>query len=148
MPIPEFTSEGVLPPGEHACTFAEIRDRFCNIPDYERREYLFGQLQQFIDELKAMEVANDVIVDRSFVTSRVPKPGDIDIFVVVKPEVSLDTLEAKMTRIRGRRRWFRYSDIEIFFDYQNTAHYRNIMEHFRMVDFDEDIVRGVLKVSL
>ena len=61
MPIPEFTSEGVLPPGEHACTFAEIRDRFCNIPDYERREYLFGQLQQFIDELKAMEVVGSIM---------------------------------------------------------------------------------------
>lgn len=148
MPIPEFTSDGILPPGDHSCTFEEIEEKFCHIPNYEKREKLFKELMSFVKVLKSMDVCEELLIDRSFATSRETHPGDIDIFIIVKPTVKSDVLGKKMGRIRGRRRWFGYGDLDVFFDYKGTPHYNNIMEHFRMVDFDENIERGILKVVL
>jgi hypothetical protein len=148
MPIPKLTSDGLLPPGEHECTLEEIYNVFGRMPNYERREYLFNELERFVKEVRYMDVATELIVDRSFTTSLETHPGDIDIFLVLKPNITRDYAEQKIGHTRGRKRWFGYGDLEVFPDHRGTDYYENIMQHFKMVDFDENLERGVLKVKL
>jgi hypothetical protein len=48
--IPEFDSNGNLPPGIHAATLAQIRQRYANTP---LRKYLFNGLVNLAKSLKA-----------------------------------------------------------------------------------------------
>ena len=75
MPIPSLDEHGLLPPGIHDCTLAEIRQTFGG--NSHRRE-LF---QHFAECLK-IEIRpsfdNPIYVDGSFITDK-DQPDDIDI---------------------------------------------------------------------
>ncbi len=71
--IPEFTSEGLLPPGEHPATWNEIRTRFGWNP---RRKALLGGLEAALIPLSAVGCSR-LFLDGSFVTKK-DQPGDYD----------------------------------------------------------------------
>jgi Family of unknown function (DUF6932) len=75
MAIPPFEEpSGLLPPGDHEATLAEIRDRFCW--NYRRREIYRG-LEYVTNELVSHQV-DKIWVDGSFVTKK-ERPGDVDV---------------------------------------------------------------------
>lgn len=78
MPIPDLTSAGCLPPGDHKGTMEELRARFGEGP---RRRMLLQQLDYVIDHLILLGVRR-VWVDGSFVTAKL-RPGDIDVIYEV-----------------------------------------------------------------
>ena len=75
MAIPPLDLMGLLPPGIHACTLAEIQSVFCGSA---RRIMLFGQLNQFIQNELPHTPGVAIFMDGSFVRSK-PDPDDIDL---------------------------------------------------------------------
>jgi hypothetical protein len=71
--IPEFDSNGNLPPGIHAATLAQIRQRYANTP---LRKYLFSGLVNLAKSLKASG-CRTLYVDGSYITNKT-EPGDLD----------------------------------------------------------------------
>ena len=71
--LPDFTIEGLLPPGEHPATLDEIRARFGWNP---RRLALLGGLSAALIPLRSAG-CHRLYLDGSFVTSK-ELPGDYD----------------------------------------------------------------------
>jgi hypothetical protein len=92
MPIPAFTTDGLLPPGVHDCTLDELRERFGSFQGSDRRCRLFDAFEAFVREAKGAGVVRALIVDGSFVTDR-DDPGDIDVIIV---SLSSDELPAEL----------------------------------------------------
>jgi len=74
MPIPGFTPQGQLPPGDHKATIKEVEERFTWT--FGRRA-LYDGLVYVADNLTQRNV--DIIwVDGSFVTNK-ERPRDVDV---------------------------------------------------------------------
>lgn len=71
--IPNFDSEGNLPPGVHTCTWQELVARFGQTP------YRRWLIQGLLAALRALSVAGCTLayIDGSFVTVK-EQPGDFD----------------------------------------------------------------------
>ncbi|SRR6266536_127805 len=75
MCIPGFVAlTGLLPPGDHEATLAEIKDRLCW--NYRRRE-IYNGLEYVAGELTNHHVER-IWVDGSFVTNKA-RPNDVDV---------------------------------------------------------------------
>lgn len=80
MPLPDLDNDGLLPPGIHAATFAEVAGRFgAGSPARERQREL---LRQIVEAAKAYPTIKCVLVWGSFVSNK-PEPNDLDYSVVV-----------------------------------------------------------------
>lgn len=80
MAIPPLTSFGLLPPGIHNATLAEVENMFGSAND--KRVALFKGLSAYADLLTEVGVFKGIFIDGSFVTDK-PVPGDIDVIVDV-----------------------------------------------------------------
>lgn len=84
MALPELTSDGLLPPGDHDLTIEQLRRSYLVTGvgldvagwDVVWREHLVDNLEVFVRQLWDVGV-DRVFVAGSFVTWR-PRPGDID----------------------------------------------------------------------
>src|SRR5579872_2122662 len=72
-PIPEFTADGILPPGIHFTTWAAFVERFAATP---AREWLLEGLLLAVVEFRHAG-CHTLYIDGSFVT-RKPVPNDYD----------------------------------------------------------------------
>jgi hypothetical protein len=73
VPIPDFDDRGVLPPGIHVATWAEVHARYGY--NTHRRELLAG-LRKALVSLKSAGCRH-AYIDGSFVTAKL-RPGDFD----------------------------------------------------------------------
>ncbi|MBY0479039.1 MAG: hypothetical protein K2Q24_15430 [Chitinophagaceae bacterium] len=72
--IPDFTREGLLPPGIHQATLLEFEKRFVN---NVWRKDLFGYLMKLIADLRSIG-CKALYIDGSFTTNkRLPKDFDV-----------------------------------------------------------------------
>jgi hypothetical protein len=88
--IPDFDSEGRLPPGDHAVTFASLRrsllvlgpdePRLCPFWDSAWREHLVSNLETLTRQLWQVGI-EEVFADGSFVEDK-DHPNDIDGYFV------------------------------------------------------------------
>jgi len=81
MPL-TFDDRGLLPPGIHDATFAEIEAKFARFQKSDHRIKLFEKLKAYLTELAKTGWQCDVIIDGSFVMPPVDEPNDIDIILV------------------------------------------------------------------
>lgn len=127
--IPEFNEHGLLPPGIHDCTLAEVGARFCWTT---HRQAQFDHLQQFLAvELVSLPSVFRLYVDGSFVRNK-PLPGDVDVVIeldgsISEPEAAVLILRLQVTE-RQRFKdvynldvWLKHpalkSDLVAFFQY-------------------------------
>jgi len=93
--IPAFDPDtGYLPPGIHAATLAEIRDRFGTTV---RRAKLMTGLTSVLSQLWAAGV-NDVFIDGSFCTAT-PVPNDIDGYWLFVPGIDTSKLDPVLLQL-------------------------------------------------
>ena len=79
MAIPKLNAYGLLPPGVHEASMAEVERRFGIGP---KRAYLVEQgLKPVVQELMQMGIS-ELYLGGSFTTEKV-SPGDVDGYVVV-----------------------------------------------------------------
>ena len=80
--LPPFDDYGNLPLGIHACTDAELADRFGS--GSEDREAQIDELQQFITIARLSGVCR-LLVNGSFVTGKL-SPNDVDVVILPGPD--------------------------------------------------------------
>lgn len=78
MSIPSFNADGLLPPGIHSATMAELEQKLGFSP---KRYVLVEGLKQVTGELVKLGVT-EVYVNGSFVTNKI-SPKDVDVYVPV-----------------------------------------------------------------
>lgn len=77
--IPDFTAEGLLPPGIHTCTSDDITDRLTYTA---MRQSLFVRFQSLMSQLPDRSCVAYTIINGSFV-EQTPSPSDLDALLVV-----------------------------------------------------------------
>ena len=80
MSIPQLNTYGLLPPGFHLATMAELKQKFGFSP--KRRSLIEEGLELVTRELVSMGVL-ELYVDGSFVEQD-PSPGDLDGYVLTE----------------------------------------------------------------
>lgn len=87
MTLPEFTTDGILPPGDYELTFASLRDSFLVTGeglgpnwDSEWRSKLVDNLETMVNQLWTMGL-EEIFINGSFVEKK-DHPNDIDGYFV------------------------------------------------------------------
>lgn len=98
--IPDHDEHGLLPPGVHDASHAEIEERFCWTP---RRILLLSGLRRLMDEWWApQDLEGRVLVDGSFVRQK-PEPDDIDAVFDLHPKTPIEQAAVFMLRCEMER---------------------------------------------
>jgi hypothetical protein len=84
--LPEVDEHGNLPPGIHDATLEEIERVFGSFQRSGRRPVLMQRLKEYVSEAARAGWRATVIIDGSFVMSRVDEPEDIDVILVLPSE--------------------------------------------------------------
>src|SRR4051794_40267750 len=97
MPLPPLTVAGLLPPGDHLLTIAELRQsgEGVDVPGWDSiwRAQLVDNVELFVRQLWQVGVER-IFVNGSFATSR-PIPGDLDAYF----ECELDQFPRILVRL-------------------------------------------------
>lgn len=113
--VPDFTDEGLLPPGDFVVTFAELRSSILVVGpgedspwhdgwDAAWREHLTRQAEVLCEQLWSVGI-DDVYLDGSFVEAK-GHPNDIDgYFACDARRVATGELERALNRIDPKRCW-------------------------------------------
>jgi hypothetical protein len=104
--IPPSTQRGVLPPGIHSATMAEIYERFARFTISDQRKRLYEKLAVYLDWARASRLVERVFIVGSFVTEQ-KEPEDIDLVIAVSedaPARGLSPAAYNATRRPGIRR--------------------------------------------
>src|SRR3954464_15601517 len=80
--LPPFNQDGLLPEGIHTCDLDEAALRFGRFQRSDRRPRLWARFSEFIREIEASGLIEEVIIDGSFITAK-PDPNDIDLLLIV-----------------------------------------------------------------
>lgn len=154
MPIPELNDFGLLPVGDFVCSINEIRLVFGEILDKERRKCFCDELEDLISEISPLNIAIESIINGSFTTSK-ESPGDIDVFLVIKDDVSMLEAARLLAGVLGTREdntkgvpHNLYPNIHFFFGWKGSLAFENITGIFRLIRGSEHRRKGFLKVSL
>lgn len=75
MPIPDWTAQGLLPPGQHLATLPEIKSRLCWNP---HRDQLWQNGLRWLVELTHRDLRYPLWIGGSFTTDK-EVPMDVDI---------------------------------------------------------------------
>ena len=115
QPIPEFTDEGLLPPGDYEVTFEELRESvLVEGPgpesvwgeewDREWREHLTRQAETMCNQLWEVGI-EDIYLDGSFTEAKA-HPNDIDgYFECDARRVATGELQRKLNQIDPKKCW-------------------------------------------
>ena len=88
MPL-TFDARGLLPPGVHDATLAEVEAAFARFQKSDRRIKLFEKLNAYLTELGRTGWKCEVVLDGSFVMPPVDEPNDIDIILALPADWDL-----------------------------------------------------------
>jgi Family of unknown function (DUF6932) len=88
--IPALTEGGLLPPGRHAATFAEIKELFVErAPHAERRRRIFRAFELYADMVQDVLERGTFWVDGGFCSHKAAPPEDLDLAVFIDPALPL-----------------------------------------------------------
>lgn len=80
MPLPPFTSQGLLPEGLHPATEDDLRERCVTpFPESHTRGSIFSGLCEYRQRLAELGVATSQWIDGSFVDASRLDPEDVDL---------------------------------------------------------------------
>jgi hypothetical protein len=148
VPIPSLTSEGLLPEGIHNCSLEELRERFGSFRSSDRRPQLYRRLDEFVMELRRLEIRCSLIVNGSFVTSE-PQPNDIDLILVLPSDWNVDAdLPPSAYNVMSKRRVRRIWRFDLLVACKGTDEYNEHVEFFQQVRHRKDRRKGMLQLTI
>ncbi len=92
--IPQFDANGVLPPGVHLATLAEIIERFGQSSELRRTQ--MESVRWMIDLARSAGVQR-IILNGSFATDII-EPNDVDCVLLIGPDFPRDSTAEKELR--------------------------------------------------
>jgi hypothetical protein len=103
--LPAWNEFGLLPSGIHTCTLAELESRLGAFQRSDRRIQLCRRLREYLRALRKTAWNVHLLIDGSFVMSRVDEPNDIDMLLVLPPDWNrlADVLPGEYNLLSKRR---------------------------------------------
>lgn len=148
MPIPDFSSDGLLPNSIHDCTMEEVESVFGRFRSTDRRINLTKKLKDYVSELQKSGIGVELIIDGSYVTQK-DDPGDIDLILVLpegydySPDVK--PFEYNLLSNRAVKRVYGF---DVFTVVKGTERCESRIDFFQQVRENPNIKKGLLRVSL
>lgn len=148
MPIPEFNDRGFLPAGVHDASLDEVLDRFGRFKGTGRREVLGERLAGFLEEARGTGLVDSVIVDGSFTTSKA-EPGDIDLVVVLREGVSMETaFRPDQYNVVSARRVRARFGFDVLSAIQGGDALARAISFFAQVTGERGLSKGMVRVAI
>jgi hypothetical protein len=80
--LPNWTDEGLLPPGIHSAAISDVYERFvCDAPHREHREMLYQALRTYLMLLRRFIPSGRAWINGGFGTRKDAAPHDVDVVV-------------------------------------------------------------------
>jgi hypothetical protein len=95
MPLPEWTDDGLLPPGTHPAELPDVYDRFVvDTPPVsrEQRELIFAALSLHLRLIRRIIPGGRAWIDGSFATRGELSPKDVDVAICPTDRPRLESL--------------------------------------------------------
>jgi hypothetical protein len=146
MPIPAFTSEGLLPEGVHDCSLTELEERFGQFQTSDIRCRLFERLTRFVHQAAATGLVSAIILDGSFVTSK-DNPNDIDLILVLRAGHDLAAvLRPFEYNVISRRQISREFGFDMLLTQEGHSDVAEAIAFFSQVRKRVDVRKGMLRI--
>jgi hypothetical protein len=82
--LPALTADGLLPPGIHSATLAEVEELFVNnAPHADHRRVIFSGLDLYMRVLTSKVPSGTMWLDGGFVTHKAQPPSDVDLALLI-----------------------------------------------------------------
>jgi hypothetical protein len=130
-----------------------VEQAFGRFQRSDRRLHLTAKLKTFLDDARRSELVIAVIVDGSYATA-CEEPNDIDLIIVLKPDVVWDSLrpfEYNAISKRMIRKMYRF---DAYAYPETNPKYREFLDLFQEVNADKRRVetsrtrKGLLRIQL
>ena len=145
MAIPEFGTEGLLPPGVHSCLLSELEERFGRFQRTDRRVRLWNRFAEFVRELRATQIAVALIVDGSFATAK-PDPNDIDLILILAQDH--DFSRQSEYNLVSRRQVRRHFGFDLLLTAEDQPELAEYVAFFAQVRGRPDLKKGLLRLEI
>ena len=146
--LPDFNSDGNLPPGVHHASLTEIESRFGEFTISDRRVMLFSKFKQLVEMAKFSGIVKRIIIGGSFVSAK-PVPNDVDVVIVIAKDVEIETLAQSEYVVADRdalRRVLKGDDFDVIVVREETTRMQTIIEFFQSNRDNKPV--GVVEVNL
>jgi hypothetical protein len=146
--IPSSNSSGLLPKGIYQCTLDELRARFGSFQGSDIRLRLMQKLESFLQELRSAGIVRALIVDGSFVTTKMA-PNDIDLLIVLPTGHDFRAdLPLAQYKVVDSRRVKRVYGLDVFVVEEGSADYAALIQLFHRVRLQPRLTKGILRIEL
>ena len=146
--LPDFDSDGDLPPGIHTASVAEIKARFATFRTSDVRLRLLATLDRLLEMARVSGIVNRIVVGGSYVTAN-PEPNDIDVVILLSPEIELSQLTPQQYNVARRtalRRVLKGADLDVIVARDGSSQAEKAVEFFQTNRDNKSV--GVVEVSL
>ena len=146
--LPEFDTDGDLPPGIHRATLAELEKRLGRFGVSDRRINLFARLKQLVGMASRSGIVDRLLVAGSFVTSK-PAPNDIDIVIILSRDVDFGALTPQQYTVADRdalRRVLKTEVLDVITVRNGTTRMNLVLEFFQSKRDNKHV--GIIEVRL
>jgi hypothetical protein len=143
--LPDFTEDGLLPPGIHRTTLAEFERRFVYFAVSDRRFRLFDKLRVLHEEARRSGIVCRFLVAGSFVSSK-PEPNDFDCILLLNPSLKVRALGAQEYNLVIPARARRIFGGDVFPVREGTPKAEELLEFFQFSRQGERI--GIVEIEL
>ncbi len=134
MPIPSLSQSGLLPPGDHECSLAEVEAAFVY---NERRRELWRQLLSYLGELRSFDRITAIYLDGSFVTDKAD-PSDIDLVVKFDSIIAWVLLQTERPELFAAKAVRRQYELDVYPHADNLREGEtDIIEVFRQLSYEQ-----------
>ncbi len=128
--LPDFTEDGLLPPGIYRITWEEFEKRFVYFAHSDRRFRLFDKLRQLYQQAKQSSIVKRLLIGGSYITTK-PEPNDFDCILVLDPQVGNRELSPIEYNLLWRSRARRIFGGDIISVAEGSANYDDYMKLFQ-----------------
>lgn len=132
----ELDARGLLPDGVFDATLEDIERLFVATNPTDRRIELFANLKKYLLDAKQLPVKWTLIVNGSFVMSKVDEPSDIDAVIVMPMgwRLSKDGKDRYVKKLIEYHMVKNKYNIELFVENEGEGSGSNMTEYFRDIN--------------
>jgi hypothetical protein len=138
--IPDFDTNGNLPPGVHKASLAEVEHRFAH---NATRKALFVGLARVVAILSEAKCP-EVHLDGSYITTK-EEPDDYDLCFEPTGLKATEELRKFLSNKEGRKTEYLG---DIFVRMPEPPYYVDHVTHWQKDGRNDDIIKGILKIEL
>ena len=146
--LPEFDSDGDLPPGIHGADLKQLEKRFGEFTTSDRRVRLYIKLRQLVEMAKLSGIVRRIILGGSFITAK-RIPNDVDAVIIITKNIELDSLTQSQYIMADRdalRRVLKGDDFDVIVVREGTSSMQTIIEFFQSNRDNKPI--GIVEVEM